>query len=652
MRHRVELDKGFLERLKTAPHRAVSELIWNAMDADADAVNVEFDRQEMGGVELIRVADDGHGMTADEAIEAFRRLGGSWKAGATATRGEGRALHGKEGRGRFFAAALGTRTRWRSVSERSGERRLTVIEIRRATIDDVEIEDRGLTDAALGTVVEVEGFSSPPRGIEGPRAADAVLAEFAMHLTKYGVDLTYDDFPLDPRSLQTEMTTYDLESPDEEPAALDIVEWSRDVDRKMFLCNAGGTALADVAPGIHAPGFDFTAYVRWDGFASDSVIDLPDLSAGPTADVVDAARDRLRAHFKQRAEDRRRDIIERWKREEVYPYTDQPADEVEQTSRELFDVVAVTARDAIGEDQRTQRFTLRLLREALERDPGHLRRVLEEVLDLDDHKLADLNALLDRTSLAAMVAVARSITDRLDFLRALEEMVFEPAVKGRVLERTQLHRMLATETWVFGEEYHLVADDESLTNVLRRHLRYLERCELAPAPVTDEQGRTRIVDLMLAKSLEEAQNRREHLVIELKAPSVNIGHKELDQIRDYATAVAKDPQFDKATTRWDFWIVSTDMKEVAHRQASQRNREPGLVDEYDDLNVRIWAETWGQITRDARHRLKFLRGQLDYTSSRDEAVEYLHRRHADFVPEPLRTEEEGAADDGEGQTAQ
>jgi hypothetical protein len=89
------------------------------------------------------------------------------------------------------------------------------------------------------------------------------------------------------------------------------------------------------------------------------------------------------------------------------------------------------------------------------------------------------------------------------------------------------------------------------------------------------------------------------------------------------------------------------MKEVAHRQASQRNREPGLVDEYDDLNVRVWAKTWGQIFQDARHRLKFVRGQLDYTSSRDHAIEYLHRCHADFVPEQLQAAKGEAAELGE-----
>lgn len=310
----------------------------------------------------------------------------------------------------------------------------------------------------------------------------------------------------------------------------------------------------------------------------------------------------------------------------------------------MFDVVAFTARDAVGADTRTQKFTLRLLREALERDPGHLRRVLEEVLELDAARLADLNQLLDRTTLAAIVAAARSITDRLDFLRALDEIIYEPEVQGRVLERSQLHRILTTETWIFGEEYHLLADDESLTNVLRRHLRELKRDELAAEHVTDEHGKTRIVDLMLGKSLEHAANRREHLVIELKRPSVTVGHKEVAQIRDYAQAVATDDQFDKAKTQWDFWVISTSMDDAIRRQANQRNREPGLLDDYDDLNVRIWAKTWGEVIQEATHRMKFVRQQLEYTSGRDEAIQYLHDRHQEFVPEPLRLVEDEAAD--------
>jgi hypothetical protein len=78
------------------------------------------------------------------------------------------------------------------------------------------------------------------------------------------------------------------------------------------------------------------------------------------------------------------------------------------------------------------------------------------------------------------------------------------------------------------------------------------------------------------------------------------------------------------------------MDDAIRRQANQRNREPGLLDDYEDVNVRIWAKTWGQIIQDATHRLKFVRQQLEYTSGRDDAIQYLHERHQAYVPEPLR----------------
>jgi len=52
------------------PASVVKELVENALDAGATAVRIET---EMGGKRLIRVIDDGHGMTHDDALLAFER---------------------------------------------------------------------------------------------------------------------------------------------------------------------------------------------------------------------------------------------------------------------------------------------------------------------------------------------------------------------------------------------------------------------------------------------------------------------------------------------------------------------------------------------------------------------------------------------------
>lgn len=55
--------------------------------------------------------------------------------------------------------------------------------------------------------------------------------------------------------------------------------------------------------------------------------------------------------------------------------------------------------------------------------------------------------------------------------------------------------------------------------------------------VTDAEGHSRIIDLMLSKATHFA-DRREHLVVELKRPAVRLTQTELGQITNYAVAVA------------------------------------------------------------------------------------------------------------------
>ncbi|HSV65159.1 MAG TPA: hypothetical protein VLJ59_04510 [Mycobacteriales bacterium] len=170
-------------------------------------------------------------------------------------------------------------------------------------------------------------------------------------------------------------------------------------------------------------------------------------------------------------------------------------------------------------DRQSRALALRLLKEAIERSPGTVHRVLQEVLDLPADRLEELRELLERSTLSAVSSAAHEITDRLDFLVGLEEIVFDAELRDRVRERSQLHRILANETWIFREEYALTGDDVTLRVALRNHIHLLGRDDLAPADlsagVLDEHGRRVVVDIMLSRVVEQRRNHREHIVIEL-----------------------------------------------------------------------------------------------------------------------------------------
>lgn len=151
--------------------------------------------------------------------------------------------------------------------------------------------------------------------------------------------------------------------------------------------------------------------------------------------------------------------------------------------------------------------------------------------------------------------------------------------------------------------------------------------------VLDAQGARVIVDLMLSRIVPHSRAHREHLVIEIKRPTVSVGMDQLMQIQKYALAVAKDGRFAMTDTRWEFWIVGDELSPDTDLLLKQGDREPGVfVAPGHEHNVTVRAVTWAQVLADARHRLAFVRESLAYSSTSDAARSYLDRVHGKYLP--------------------
>lgn len=248
--------------------------------------------------------------------------------------------------------------------------------------------------------------------------------------------------------------------------------------------------------------------------------------------------------------------------------------------------------------------------------------------------------LLKRTTLTAVINAARSVSDRLDFLKALQILIFNAASKRQLLERSQLHRVIAEHTWLFGEQFNLTNDDEDLSSVLRSHLKLLgpDREELAPdEPVLDADGKTRIVDLMLSQRLPTStDDERKHLVIELKRPSQPINEDVVNQIKKYAKAVAQDDRFKNSSVKWDFLAVSNSFTPDAELEAKQTGKPRGLVFELDESKIRVWAKTWGQIIDESQGRLTFFKRGLEYEANDQHALSYLSNISDEYLSDEVR----------------
>jgi hypothetical protein len=616
----VDADQFDVLARPTQPLAGIAELIWNALDAEAETVNVTIARTELDGVEEVSVTDDGHGMTHDESSRDFRKLGGSWKKTRATSKNGKRSLHGKEGSGRFRAFAVGSTLEWKSIADIGiGKLQRTVVT---GSLDSSEFtvsDPEDLATGSTGTVVRITRPREYAHRILGDEAPTWLVTRFAVYLVNYpSLSIAFDGQSLDPKLIlqsQTEIALDEALGGDHGAPLLRILEWNPEVKTitpSLMLCDGDGVALHEITDGIDkGSGVRFTAYLIWPGFtehANDLL--LGDLGHPVLGPIIDAARVEIREFLDARLSERRAEQIEQWKKDRVYPYTQPPQSPTEVQERQVFDVVAVAAASAVAKEPRAAKLSLRLIKEALAQPPGALHRVLKEVLNLTPDQLADFDRLLDRTTLASVIYMSKTVTDRLDFLQDLEGMLFDEDKKEKLLERTQLHRILAnSRTWVFGEQYALAVDDLGLTKMLEAHYELLGIEEPVVDPVTDTEGHTRIVDLMLSKASLFA-DRREHLVIELKRPSVTLTLTELNQITNYAVAVSSDARFNADNVAWEFWLVGDDMDEVVSQLVNKTDEPPGFYTGHG--SYRIWVKRWAEVLEENRQRLHFYRDHLQY----------------------------------------
>ena len=620
----------------------LAELVWNSFDAEAGTVSITVRRTEMGAVDRVVVADDGHGFGPDEVAEVMSSVGGSWKATKPdrKTKNGERLLHGSKGEGRFQAFAFGDSVRWESVTSGVNGNCLTEFVIRRSNLKRFEWSTSS-TDRPIGTTVTVVAGTREPRQLTSDDASIRLLKWLALYLTQYPeVSVDFNGKCLDPGLFIDRQDNLSVDYCDQHgPLGVSVIEWNDPaIKRALFLCDANSMALHQLEAGIQAPGFCFTAYARWDGFREhEESLLLADMGLPETAEALTSTRAALRSHFRQRAKERFRSTVEDWQREQVHPYPKPPADDTERAEQALFNYIAVTASEAVNSitDPQAKALSLQTMKVAVAQDPGAVEVVFREVLALPEEKLNELHDLLTRTSLAGLVAAMTKITGRLRFLAGLEKMLFDSDIAPEVLERAHLQGIIGAEPWLFGEEYALHVSDKGLTRVLEAHLGWLGRDPKTATPVRDAEGRIRRVDFMFGRSLEQNRNRREHLVVEIKRPSVTLRREELNQVEDYTEAVTANSQFDSDSTDWDFFLVANDMNQHVTTRSHQPDKPRGLAYELLDGNARVWVKNWSTIIADARHRLKFVKEQLEYDPGTDDAVSYLQDNYPDYVPQVI-----------------
>lgn len=638
----VSAGKTLLESYVKTPAVGLCELVWNAFDDDATTVEVTIEANGLGGVDQIHVTDDGNGMTEERAHKAFSTVGDSWKLMPGTLSVGGRPVHGRYGRGRYAAFSLGNFVTWVSASEAIDGGELISVRVagQHSSLDDFDIDPTPNERSSTGTRVTIGNVT--PEAAAGLDEVTALrqrlLTEFALHLDRHpDFRIEFLGERIDPAAVMSAKTRVDLEMPEgvDGAATLTVIEWTlENVERRLYLCAEDGSILDETSAGVQAPGSEFTAYLSWSGFDKERTLVMDGEEETPAGKLMAAARSELRAHLLAASRQREAEVVKRWKAEGVYPYTHEPKTAVERATRDTFNLVAMASSRTVDESRSrsSKALALSLLKETFENDPEALLPILRKFAKLPAARIEELRLVLEHTSLSHLITLGREVGNRAEFLNGLNAILFDRQIKRRLLERRQLHRMLAHETWVFGEEWSITGDDERLSVVLKKFLTKLgQDVELAnEKPILREDGSEAIPDLVLGRTLETRANHSSHLVIELKRPNHKLTDDDVTQLRSYASAITNDERFDQPNVDWEFWLIGNETTRSVDEAREQQGLPHGVVQQ--SKKYRIIVRTWAEVLSDAGHRLKFVQRSLQYESTRDTGLAHMRDKYAELLP--------------------
>lgn len=632
------------------PLKALAELIWNAFDADAKIVRIttEYNDDEHLSLRCITVEDDGKGFesTADRVFGSF---GDSMKKDRQKTIA-GRIQHGREGKGRYRALALGLRAEWQSIAtDPTGQCVYTRVSLDASNANKFRPESEIVDPPRYSGVTVTITDPSPRANALFDDQLGARLAQvFAPRLLAdhdFVIELNGEVVSVD--SLIQKRVDSTLSVPhDGRPytCAITVCAWHVRAEDKedyncVFLCSEAGCAVRRARGRVYDRGITYSAFVRSSYFNPSTYASLgeDDLEQG----ILDPIQDAFAKEARRLVNDLNRELVaenaktavEQLKSEDAYPFDREPETPLEKAEQQVFDVLAeqyMVMHPTIREKAPDKKKVLmRALKAALTSGDEATEVIISHVLDLSPAERLEFRALLERVKLPKLISFARTVTNRLDFVIGLEHILFETDAKAKLKERKQLHRILADHLWVFGEEYNMGTDDAGFRNVLKRHREILELPEAAFDPDADFAGSSDIPDLMLYKRIPVRDNEFEFLVVELKAPRVRLGEKEFNQIERYARAVAGDPQFQG---KWHFVLVNNDYDAELYKQkACQQHRPAGLL--VDLPEQKVWVKRWSEVIGDARGRHEWLKKQLEIQISDKDGLKYLAETHAAHLPQ-------------------
>ncbi|MBF7070035.1 hypothetical protein D5K91_01900 [Arcobacter butzleri] len=594
---------------------SLSEAIWNAIDAKAKNIHINLIKTQLGAIQEIRITDDGEGIPFDKFEEYFLQYQKSWKREAEGD------FHGKNGEGRFKLLAISKNIEWKTIFKIDNNEKEFSIKISKNNPKHFEYSTPEITQEKFGTQVILTQLEDKAKELNSDATFYNLIAIFALQLKKRGdLNIFLDNQKLIPNDFIYDETAGVLEiSIENETFNINytFVAWKDDFqfndNKHTYFFDDNNSYITEKPSGIKGNFVKHSVFLKSNYFKTfDGLNEELQNKVGKIRDLYKKQLFEFLLQVRQKQAEK---IYSDFTTKNYYPFQQKSHNdslEVE-AIKEIYDLCAFKI---LEEDQKllikkehSIKLLFKLLKKIIEKEEN-VGKVISEVLELDETASSKFVNLLDSTPLPSIITYLDEVVRKLTFLDVLEEIVHDEKYKKKLKERSQLHKIIEKETWIFGNEFEnkVGTSDKGFSEVIKQHMKInnLDEKDINQI-ITDfnvdkkEDHLKRLIpDLYLWHDFKLNGNTEvKNLIVELKAPKIKIGREEYRQIDDQRMALQQNTRYKvENSNKWIFYVISSEIdKNIVEHELSGENKDIA----YDkDPNFLVYCKTWDELIRKAK----------------------------------------------------
>jgi hypothetical protein len=614
--------------------RSIAEFIWNGFDAGASVVEIQYEANELGYFPELRVVDNGSGIVRSELDKKFKPFLHTNKVIDPTTVQHGpSAVHGKNGIGRLTFFKFAQHAEWITTYKIAPSQfRKYRIEISADRLNTLLADTEEDSIGPAGTMVRFTGVTEL-NDFEFEAIKHYLACEFAWFLelkAPFGRSIKVNNEVLNYEALVGDRDSFDRQL-DGQTFGIRYVRWRErlhDEYSRYYFIGSDNQERAKKHTTLNnkGDGFYHSVYIHSVYFDSiKDVVILPESNSGndqaplPLAEIDrdETFRELLQnleeyLHGKRKPFLRKRAIkfVKELEGGGAFPsFSPDPWDqhrrqELIEVVREVYEADPRIFNGLNAQQKQTIVQLFHLTMNSSERDS--LLDVLTQVVYLESKERADLAAILRTTRLSHVVSTIKMISDRFVALDELKKLVFCPEFGAN--ERDHLQTHIERHYWIFGEQYHLVtAAEPDFEQALNRFVYYLYG-DTKPRRVK-HADKNKEMDIFAVRLLPQV-NEINNIVVELKHPEIELGEKELRQVKKYMSVILDQPEFNGTNMNWVFYLVGTSYNSeiVGELESAKAHGERHLA--YKRANYKIYVMSWSEVLTNIELRHKFILDKL------------------------------------------